>query len=79
MGQYVMTFVDQAGVIRSVYVEQARDRDDAVEKGRELLTRALKQHVPKPYTDKLSLTLMGIESGGLTVDGWVPEPRKEER
>lgn len=79
MGEYVMTFVDQAGVIRSVYVKQAFDREDAIVKGRAKLTKAIQQLVPANvnFLSHLSLELMGIEKGSMSCEGWVPAPREE--
>ena len=69
--QFLISYIDQHGLIRSTYVEAAKDEADAIAKGQTQLMNALRLQIPAPVTRGMSLKLANIERGFLSPVGWV--------
>jgi hypothetical protein len=69
--QFLISYIDQHGLIRSIYVQAAKDEADAVKQGMEQLMNALRLQIPAPVTRGMSLKVANLERGFLSPVGWV--------
>lgn len=79
MPQFVVSYVDQFGQIRSCHVPEAKDWKDAVAKGQDRLLEAARSLEPAFYSKALNLTMLNWEQGSVTAEGWVRDRDAEQR
>ena len=77
--QFLISYIDQHGLIRSIYVQAAKDEADAVKQGMEQLLNALRLQIPAPVTRAMSLKVANLERGFLSPEGWVRDKEWRHR
>jgi hypothetical protein len=79
MAQFVVSYRDQHGMIRSCHVAEAKNAEDAIDKGREQLLAAFRVLEPAFYTKALNLTMLNWEQGEITSEGWIRDKSAEQK